>query len=53
MDQINDKVDRYRHFELISNPIMQRDHLAILQASGRTLSTLSTTKASTVAIFST
>jgi len=40
MDQINDKVDRYRHFELISNPIMQRDHLAILQASGRTLSTM-------------
>ena len=39
LDQITTHVDKFRPFELISNPVMQRDHQAVLRASGRTLST--------------
>ena len=39
LDHLTTHVDKFRPFELTSNPTMQRDHRAILQASGRTLST--------------
>jgi len=40
MDNISYLVDRVRIFELLSNPDMQRDHKALIGASGRTLSTM-------------
>ena len=40
MDNISYLADRVRIFELLSNPDMQRDHKALIGASGRTLSTM-------------
>ena len=40
MDQISNHTNKFLPFELVSNPLMQRDHQALLKASGRTLSTM-------------